>query len=479
MKRLFALLLVLALACALLPNTALAAAVDRGSKTLDLTRYGYSFIVSGPPEQMTEEDELEYRAFSTTMAYFQRIGAFDTVSLDNGDSFGGEKIDLDRDGNYDIKVSLSSGEFVSLVYAADPYSNLTGDYTLRLNEADKSYLQEDRSVSVFYSTICFSFRPSSEKDLGTKRLNVADGSVNVIVDGPPHEMDEDTLSDYRALNRTMSYLISTSQIECQETGADDGSYGITRYDLDCDGHFDLRSVVEHGEYTCLSYSMDPDTNLCGNFSLNLSKSDKQYLDRNTYTSLYYSGLRFEFPFFLDVKPGKYYYEPVRWAYCHKTQVTGGTDATHFSPGRECTREQIVTFLWKAAGAPEPETSGQIFDDVKPSKYYFKAVTWAVENGITSGVGDNQFGVGQPCKREQAVTFLWKACGSPPPKYADNPFTDVKEGKYYYYAVVWAAMNDITSGTTPTTFGVGNTCTRGQIMTFLYNAKGILYEHLYY
>ena len=172
--------------------------------------------------------------------------------------------------------------------------------------------------------------------------------------------------------------------------------------------------------------------------------------------------------FADVKPGKYYYTPVLWSYYHDPQITNGTDDTHFSPNKDCTRAQIVTFLWKAAGAPEPETSNNPFTDVKEGKYYYKAVLWAVENGVTNGVSADTFGVNQPCKREQAVTFLWKFAGSPEPKTAENPFADVKEGKFYYKAVLWALENEVTNGVSANQFGVGKTCTRGQIVTFLYN-----------
>ena len=175
--------------------------------------------------------------------------------------------------------------------------------------------------------------------------------------------------------------------------------------------------------------------------------------------------------FSDVPAGKYYHYPVLWAYYHDPQITGGTDATHFSPGKDCTREQIVTFLWKSAGAPEPSTARNPFKDVKSDKYYYKAVLWAVEAGITSGTTATTFGVGELCKREQAMTFLWKANGSPSPKHANNPFKDVKSDKYYYTAILWAVEEGITSGTTATTFGVGETCTRGQIVTFLYAANG--------
>ena len=177
--------------------------------------------------------------------------------------------------------------------------------------------------------------------------------------------------------------------------------------------------------------------------------------------------------FTDVQDGKYYYAPVLWAYNHDPRITGGTDDTHFSPGKDCTREQIVTFLWKAAGAPEPTSTTNPFTDVKPGKYYYKAVLWAVENNITGGVSADRFGVGQPCKREQAMTFLWKACGSPEPRTSESPFTDVQPGKYYFKPVLWAVENGVTGGVSATLFGVGRTCTRAQIVTFLYKADQLL------
>jgi len=173
--------------------------------------------------------------------------------------------------------------------------------------------------------------------------------------------------------------------------------------------------------------------------------------------------------FTDVKEGKYYYEPVLWAYYHDPQITGGISDTEFGPSKTCTREQIVTFLWKAMGAPEPKTTVNPFEDVKSTKYFYKAVLWAVESGITGGVDATHFGVGKPCTREQAMTFLWKACGSPEPASTDNPFVDVKSTKYFYKPVLWAVENGITGGADATHFGVGKPCTRGQIVTFLYKA----------
>ena len=190
------------------------------------------------------------------------------------------------------------------------------------------------------------------------------------------------------------------------------------------------------------------------------------------------GSLFEINPFSDVPANKYFYLPVIWASHSNPLITGGTDATHFSPDKTCTREQIVTFLWKSAGAPDwfDENTTNPFTDVKPGKYYEKAVLWTVEKGITGGVSANKFGVGKPCTREQAVSFLWKNAGSPEPETEECPFSDVQKGKYYYKAVLWAVENGITGGVGGGKFGVGKPCTRAQIVTFIY--KVYMNSHWY-
>ena len=178
--------------------------------------------------------------------------------------------------------------------------------------------------------------------------------------------------------------------------------------------------------------------------------------------------RWENPF-VDVKEGKYYYDPVLWAYYHDPQVTNGTDDTHFSPNKTCTRAQVVTFLWRAVGCPEPTVTTHSFVDVKSSAYYYKAMLWAVENNITTGTSATTFGPNKEATRAQVVTFIWRTLGSPEPETTDCPFTDLKPTASYYKAVLWAVENGITNGTTATTFSPNKTCTRGQVVTFLYNA----------
>ena len=168
--------------------------------------------------------------------------------------------------------------------------------------------------------------------------------------------------------------------------------------------------------------------------------------------------------FKDVSKSAYYYKPVLWAVDRK--ITSGTDETHFSPNASCTRAQVVTFLWRAAGSPEPKTTECPFKDVPANSYYLKAVLWALENEVTSGISSTQFGPNNPCTRAQVVTFLYRAAGSPEWKATDR-FKDVDKGSYYYTSVSWAADMGITSGVDGEHFGPNQVCTRAQVVTFLY------------
>ena len=171
--------------------------------------------------------------------------------------------------------------------------------------------------------------------------------------------------------------------------------------------------------------------------------------------------------FVDVATGSYYEDAVDWAV--ENGITKGTDDTHFSPDGICTRAQAVTFLWRAAGSPEPETRAMPFNDVPVGSYYYDAVLWAVENGITKGTSDTTFSPNMICSRAQIVTFLWRSEKSPAAGTA-NPFADVKSTAYYADAVLWAVRENITKGTTSTTFSPNADCTRAQIVTFLWRCK---------
>ena len=173
--------------------------------------------------------------------------------------------------------------------------------------------------------------------------------------------------------------------------------------------------------------------------------------------------------FKDVTTDAYYAPAVDWAV--KNNVVYGTSDTTFSPDEKCTRAHVVAFLWRAKGRPEPSTTENPFTDVTANDYFYKAVLWAVENGIVYGTSDTTFEPNSPCTRAQVAAFLYRAEKKPEPTTDSNPFTDVKSGEYYEKAVIWAVENGIVYGTSDTTFEPDATCTRAQGVAFLYRAYG--------
>ena len=170
--------------------------------------------------------------------------------------------------------------------------------------------------------------------------------------------------------------------------------------------------------------------------------------------------------FDDVPDNMYYAIAVNWAV--DNGITNGVTETEFKPDQNCTRNQIVTFLWRAAGSPEPASLRNPFVDVKNSDYFYKAVLWAVEKGITTGLDDTHFGPNSVCTRAQVAMFLWRTLDKPAAG-KNNPFTDIASNQWFYEPVLWAVDAGITNGIDKTHFGPDNPCTRGQIVTFLYRA----------
>jgi hypothetical protein len=170
------------------------------------------------------------------------------------------------------------------------------------------------------------------------------------------------------------------------------------------------------------------------------------------------------PIFSDVSYNDYFYEAVNWAVENK--VTDGTSATTFSPNASCTRGQAVTFLWRAAGSPTPTTTENPFTDISEKDYYYNAVLWAYENGITDGTSATTFTPNGEVTRSQTVTFLWRYAGKTQPT-KESSFTDVETGAYYEIAVNWAVENGITDGVGNNSFAPLTICNRGQMVTFLH------------
>ena len=175
----------------------------------------------------------------------------------------------------------------------------------------------------------------------------------------------------------------------------------------------------------------------------------------------------KYPGFVDAPASSYFYEAVMWAV--ESGVTTGVSANRFDPNGVCTRAQAMTFLWRAAGSPAPKSRAMPFADVPAGSYYYDAVLWAVENGITKGSSNTTFSPNDTCTRAQIVSFLWRSEKTPAVS-SRNPFTDVKPGAYYLDAVLWAVESGITKGTTAMKFSPDADCTRAQIVTFLWRCK---------
>ena len=173
--------------------------------------------------------------------------------------------------------------------------------------------------------------------------------------------------------------------------------------------------------------------------------------------------------FDDVVEESFYETPVAWAVAGG--ITSGASANTFNSNGECLRAQVVTFLYRAAKSPAPGDDRNPFGDVQSADYFYAPVLWAVENGITNGVSGEWFGAYDACNRAAVVTFLWRAAGKPEPASQENPFSDVTENDYFYKAVLWAAENNITMGVDATHFGPTTNCNRAQVVTFLYRAFG--------
>ena len=180
--------------------------------------------------------------------------------------------------------------------------------------------------------------------------------------------------------------------------------------------------------------------------------------------------------FCDVPEGKWYTGPVNWA--AKNGITTGTSDVNstFSPKNACIRADVVTFLWRAVG--KPEAIGRTpFTDVDYMQYYYTPVIWALGKNVTNGTSEQSFSPKKTCTRGEITTFLWRLAGKPAPKTAENPFADVESDKFYFDAVLWAVENGVTTGTSITTFSPNDICTRAQVVTFLYRVTdaGVLSE----
>ena len=252
-----------------------------------------------------------------------------------------------------------------------------------------------------------------------------------------------------------------------DIGISSGGNNVSLLDLDLDGHSDVRIYSKNGTYY---FYVDSHTNLRGTYTLTVSEAVK-----NAFVSSgsdYYSSFTFQYPSpwnpFTDVKEGKDYYDAILWAYYHDPQVTTGVTATTFGVGKAVKRGDAMVYLWVAAGKPEPTLTKSPFTDVTdPKAYYYKAILWAYENGITKGVSATEFGRKKTVSRRDMLAFLYKQQGSPAPTLTKSPYSDVTDPKAYYYkAVMWAYEKGIERGSGGKFNGKTN-CLRETVVLWMY------------
>ncbi len=252
---------------------------------------------------------------------------------------------------------------------------------------------------------------------------------------------------------------------CDECGDEYGEFGEHRYD----------SVVTAPTCTKDGYTTHTCSSCKDSYKDNETSKTGHIIEYGVCTTC---KNRFSNPFY-DVNGSDWFYSSVMWAVYNNPIVTTGTDETHFSPMAPCTRAQVVTFLWRAAGRPEPTGGGKIFSDVPNTNQYapyYKAIQWAVEQGITKGTGNGStFSPNATVTRGEFVTFLWRYAGEPTPTNLSASFSDIDANQFYYKAVLWAAENGVTTGYSANRFAPGATCSRAEVVTFLFRAfsKGVV------
>lgn len=290
--------------------------------------------------------------------------------------------------------------------------------------------------------------------------------------------DDVQISDAR--NETASFTMPAKDVTVQANWArrsSGGNSGSTLYSVIVKDSKNGEVTSSHkraGSGTTVTLTVKPDQGYVLDTLTVLDNRDKEVKltekDNGTYTfSMPASDVTVQAVFkarvhFRDVPSGAYYGDAVNWAVANG--ITNGMTADLFDPNGICTRAQAVTFLWRAAGSPAPKSSTMPFTDVPSGSYFYHAVLWAVENGITKGTSDTTFSPNATCSRAQIVTFLWRSQSSPVAG-SSNPFTDVKPDAYYADAVLWAVKEGATKGTSDITFSPSDNCTRAQIVTFIY------------
>lgn len=402
-------------------DTGILDSVTYGSTSLSLTTFPTL-------EKVLGESYATYIDVSELSATYGKIG---TLSVSYPGS--GDMVSTSLMKNIKFTLNGSSGS-QTLSYT------LYGSHGLKVGEGELTITTEGFDAAVSYSTYAGTAVTIKESDFASywKKSNMT-GNLDYV---------EFAVSSTVPLYGTLYTTASTSTRKTVSAAMDfsyDYSSKTDDYDLNTVTYVPLSSTKTYEEeipFTCYG------------------EKSGQVLDGVMVIKV---GLKASFT---DVKSSDYFYDAVNWAVSNG--ITKGTSDTTFSPDLTCTRAEVVTFLWRAAGEPEPTISTTKFTDVDKDDYYYDAVLWAVEKGITEGTSATTFSPKMTVTRAQVVTFLWRSLGKTTVSSV-NPFTDIKSSEYYYDAVLWAVKNDVTKGKTDTAFWPDYGCTRSEIVTFLYRA----------
>ena len=364
----------------------------------------------------------------------------------------------------------------------EKYAEVTGTVTIKVNKAATTGEPKYTAITIGNKTLKDAALTTEGSTLNPKdgKLEWVNDKGNVLPDDT--RVEANTIYKWRFTPTNTNYTTLTGEVELYHksssgggSGSSSGSYTITVKDAQNGDVTTDRKSASAG--TTVTITVKPDSGyVLDDLTVTDSKGNDLKLTGKgggKYTFTMPSGkvtveasfapAKSENPF-TDVPSGTYYEDAVAWAV--KNGITGGTSATTFDPNGFCTRAQAVTFLWRAAGSPAPKSTAMPFTDVPAGSYYYDAVLWAIENDVTKGTSDTAFSPNANCSRGQIVTFLWRSQKSPDAAAA-NPFTDVAADAYYTSAVLWAVEKSITGGTSAATFSPSANCTRAQIVTFIY------------
>ena len=364
----------------------------------------------------------------------------------------------------------------------EKYAEVTGTVTIKVNKAATTGEPKYTAITIGNKTLKDAALTTEGSTLNPKdgKLEWVNDKGNVLPDDT--RVEANTIYKWRFTPTNTNYTTLTGEVELYHksssgggSGSSSGSYTITVKDAQNGDVTTDRKSASAG--TTVTITVKPDSGyVLDDLTVTDSKGNDLKLTGKgggKYTFTMPSGkvtveasfapAKSENPF-TDVPSGAYYEDAVAWAV--KNGITGGTSATTFDPNGFCTRAQAVTFLWRAAGSPAPKSTAMPFTDVPAGSYYYDAVLWAIENDVTKGTSDTAFSPNANCSRGQIVTFLWRSQKSPDAAAA-NPFTDVAADAYYTSAVLWAVEKSITGGTSAATFSPSANCTRAQIVTFIY------------